>query len=76
MLLVFYHLDIYTIIGFKADTHYPYIRPVSAGAFFDTCTYSPYVRVLKSTPVNTAGMYGCQKCARVYKYIRVVRIGL
>ena len=37
----------------KADTHYPYIRPVRTG-----CLYGPYVWVHFLTTVRTARTYG------------------
>ena len=38
---------------FKADTYYPYIRPVHTG-----CLYGPYVWVSKNAPLRTGRKYG------------------
>jgi len=31
----------------KADTHYPYVRPVRTGVKNASCLYGPYVRVVR-----------------------------
>jgi len=49
--------------GLKADTHYPYVRPVHTGRIYGCIFRYPYVRAVK-----TARMHG--------PYVRLVRIGL
>jgi len=58
----------------KADTHYPYIRPVRTGRMYGSYVrvhfWHPYLR-----PVFTARIYGCIFETRIYgPYIRVSKI--